>query len=68
MEIVTLCLGFSKNAEEAVNTYVSLFNRVLGNSRILHITTFTRKELEELRKVPGMTEDIMPTLDSAEGT
>lgn len=60
MRTITLCLGFDKNIEKAVNTYVSLFSAVLGNSNILCVTHFGKKEIEELRKVPEMTEDIMP--------
>lgn len=60
MKTVTLCLGFTNNAEEAVRTYVELFDSVFGNSKILHITHFSEKELEELKKVPEMSESIMP--------
>lgn len=60
MKTITLCLGFNKNAEEAAHTYVSLFNSVFGNSEILRATHFGEKEIEELRKVPEMSEDIMP--------
>jgi predicted 3-demethylubiquinone-9 3-methyltransferase (glyoxalase superfamily) len=60
MKTITPCLGFTNNAEEAVNTYVRLFDSVFENSRVLHITHFSEKELEELRKVPEMSESIMP--------
>lgn len=61
MKTITLCLGFINNAEEAVNTYVRLFDSVFGKSKILHTTHFSEKELEELRKLPEMSENIMPT-------
>lgn len=60
MKTVTLCLGFNKDAEEAAKVYVSLFNSVFGNSKILHTTRFSEKEIEALKKVPEMSEDIMP--------
>lgn len=60
MKTITLCLGFNKNAEQAVNTYVSLFNSVFGNSEVLDTSRFGEKEIEELKKVPEMAEDIMP--------
>jgi predicted 3-demethylubiquinone-9 3-methyltransferase (glyoxalase superfamily) len=44
----------------AVNTYVSLFNAVFGNSEVLGASRFSEKEIEELKKVPEMSEDIMP--------
>lgn len=60
MKTITPCLGFNKDAERVINLYVSLFNSVFGNSKILHITRFSEKEIEELKKVPEMSEDIMP--------
>jgi predicted 3-demethylubiquinone-9 3-methyltransferase (glyoxalase superfamily) len=60
MKTITLCLGFNKNAEQAVNTYVSLFNAVFGNSEILATSRFSEKEIEELKKVPEMSADLMP--------
>lgn len=60
MRKITLCLGFNKNVDEAVNTYVTLFNRVFGNSEIVHVTRFGEKEIEELKNVPAMSQDIMP--------
>ncbi len=60
MKTVTLCLGFNKDVEEAVNTYVSLFNSIFGNSKILSISRFGEKELQVLRKTPEMSEEIIP--------
>jgi predicted 3-demethylubiquinone-9 3-methyltransferase (glyoxalase superfamily) len=57
---ITTCLAFIHNAEEAVNTYVALFNDVFGDSKILKKTYFSENELEELKKVPEMSENIMP--------
>jgi len=59
-KVITPCLGFVHNAEEAVNIYVALFDDVFGNSKILQITYFTENELNELKKVPEMSEEIMP--------
>lgn len=60
MKTITVCLGFNKNLEEAVTTYVELFNNVFGNSRILERSYFGEQEIAALRQVPGMSEDIMP--------
>lgn len=60
MKTITVCLGFNKNLEEAVTTYVELFNNVFGNSRILGRSYFGEQEIAALRQVPGMSEDIMP--------
>ena len=60
MKTITPCLGFINNAEEAIKVYVELFDSVFGNSKILHITHFSEKELKELSKVPEMSESIMP--------
>lgn len=57
---ITTCLGFKDNAEEAVNTYVDLFGSVFGNSAVLQKTYFSEHELNELQKVPEMSQDIMP--------
>lgn len=57
---ITICLAFVHNAEEAINSYVNLFNSVFGNSKIIKKTYFSKKELEELKKVPEMSEEIMP--------
>jgi predicted 3-demethylubiquinone-9 3-methyltransferase (glyoxalase superfamily) len=51
---------FKKEAEEAANHYVSVFASVFGDSRIVKVFRFGKEELEVLRNVPGMTEDIMP--------
>lgn len=60
MKKITPCLAFSHNASEAVDLYVSLFDAVFGNSKIVHVTNFDEGELEELKKVPEMSDDIMP--------
>jgi predicted 3-demethylubiquinone-9 3-methyltransferase (glyoxalase superfamily) len=60
MKTITVCLGFNKNLEEAVATYVELFNNVFGNSKILGRSYFGEQEIKALWQVPGMSEDIMP--------
>jgi predicted 3-demethylubiquinone-9 3-methyltransferase (glyoxalase superfamily) len=60
MKTITVCLGFNKNLEEAVATYVELFNNVFGNSKILGRSYFGEQEIIALRQVPEMSEDIMP--------
>ena len=57
MERIRLSLMFRHEAEEAVKSYVSLFYLVL---KILWTTYYGEEELEALRAVPEMTEDIMP--------
>jgi predicted 3-demethylubiquinone-9 3-methyltransferase (glyoxalase superfamily) len=60
MQRVVPCLIFKKEAEEAVKLYVSLFDSIFGNSRILKTTYFGKEEIDALKKVPEVTEDIMP--------
>jgi predicted 3-demethylubiquinone-9 3-methyltransferase (glyoxalase superfamily) len=60
MERIMLALMFRREAEEAVKSYVSLFSSVFGDSKILWTTYYGEEELEALRAVPEMTEDIMP--------
>jgi len=60
MERIMLSLMFRREAEEAVKSYVSLFSPLFGDSKILAITYYGEDELETLRTVPEMTEDIMP--------
>lgn len=60
MKTVTLCLGFDRNAEEAVRTYVDLFNEVFGNSKIHSTTFYSQKEIDILRSIPEMTDDLIP--------
>jgi predicted 3-demethylubiquinone-9 3-methyltransferase (glyoxalase superfamily) len=62
MKTITLCLGFKNNLEEAVATYVELFDAVFGNSKILGRSFFGEQEITALRQVPGMSEEIMPGL------
>ena len=52
--------------EQAVNTYVSLFDSVFGNSKVLGTSRFGEKEIEELKKVPEMLEDVMPGPEGCE--
>jgi predicted 3-demethylubiquinone-9 3-methyltransferase (glyoxalase superfamily) len=60
MKPIITCLTFKKEAEEAVELYVSVFSSVFGNSRILKTTYFGKDELEALKNVPEVSEDIMP--------
>lgn len=60
MKMITVCLGFNTNLEEAVAVYVELFNNVFGNSKILGHSYFGEQEITALRQVPEMSEDIMP--------
>lgn len=60
METITPSLTFKKEAEEAVKLCVSVFSSVFGNSKILKTTYFGKEELEALKNVPEVTEDIMP--------
>lgn len=60
MKSITVCLGFSKDLEEAVATYIEVFDAVFGNSKILGRSYFGEQEIAALRQVPGMSEDIMP--------
>lgn len=61
MKRITPCLAFSHNASEAVEFYVALFDAVFGDSEIRRVTRFDERELEELRNVPEMSDDIMPS-------
>ena len=60
MQTITPNLMFKKDAEKAVELYVSVFSSVLGNSKIIKTTYYGKEELLALKEVPGMTEDIMP--------
>ncbi len=60
MKTITPCLTFKKEAEEVVKLYVSVFSSVFGNSKILKTTYFGKEELEALKNVPEVSEDIMP--------
>ncbi|ACL16815.1 VOC family protein [Methanosphaerula palustris] len=60
MERIVLSLMFRDNAEEAVKFYLSLFSPIFGNSKIEWITYYGEEELEALRAVPQMSEEIMP--------
>jgi predicted 3-demethylubiquinone-9 3-methyltransferase (glyoxalase superfamily) len=60
MKPITVCLGFDKNLEEAVGTYVEIFKNVFGNSQILGQSYFGEQEIAALRRVPEMSEEIMP--------
>jgi predicted 3-demethylubiquinone-9 3-methyltransferase (glyoxalase superfamily) len=60
MKPITICLGFDKELEEAVATYVGLFDAVFGNSKILSRSYFGENEIAALRQVPEMSEEIMP--------
>ena len=62
MKTITMCLGFNKNLEEAVASYVGLFDAVFGKSEILGRSYFGEQEITALRQVPGMSEEIMPGL------
>jgi predicted 3-demethylubiquinone-9 3-methyltransferase (glyoxalase superfamily) len=62
MKTITVCLGFNKNLEEAVATYIELFDAVFGNSTILGRSYFGEQEITALRQVPEMSEEIMPGL------
>ncbi|MGX7925468.1 VOC family protein [Tsuneonella sp. HG094] len=57
----TTCLTFARSAEIAVERYVRLFNSVFGASRIESINHFDAYELAELRKLPEISVEIMPT-------
>ena len=60
MKPITICLGFDKELEEAVATYIELFDAVFGNSKILGRSYFSEHEIAALRQVPEMSEEIMP--------
>lgn len=62
MKPITICLGFDKELEEAVATYIELFNAVFGNSKILGRSYFGKHEIAALRQVSEMSEEIMPGL------
>jgi len=62
MKPITICLGFDKELEEAVATYIDLFDAVFGNSKILGRSYFGEHEIAALRQVPVMSEEIMPGL------
>ena len=60
MKAIRTCIGFHKEAEEAVNLYVEAFSKAFGDSKILKITYYGDEELEALREVPDVTEEFMP--------
>jgi len=62
MKPITICLGFDKELEEAVATYIELFDAAFGNSKILGRSYFGEREIAALRQVPAMSEEIMPGL------
>ncbi|MHC1754148.1 MAG: VOC family protein [Methanosarcina sp.] len=54
---ITPCLTFNRQAEEAVNFYVSIFSAVFENSKVLNIARYSKEELAALSYLP---EDIRP--------
>jgi predicted 3-demethylubiquinone-9 3-methyltransferase (glyoxalase superfamily) len=60
MQAITTILCYKKEAMDAVDLYVSLFDSVFGNSRTLATTHFGKEEIEVLRNVPEIREDEMP--------
>ncbi len=60
MKTIRTCIAFNKEAEEAVNLYVSAFSSAFGDSKILKTTYYGEEELEALREVPGLAEEYMP--------
>ncbi len=60
MKPITISLGFDKQLEAAVSTYVELFDAVFGNSKILGRSYFGEQEIAELKQVPEMSDEIMP--------
>lgn len=60
MKPIAICLGFDKQLEEAVSTYVGLFDEVFGDSKILGQSYFGEQEIAALRQVPEMSDEIMP--------
>lgn len=62
--LITTCLSFANNGEEAIYFYVDLFKKAFGTekgeSRILKITHFGEEELRDLLNVPDVPEGMMP--------
>jgi predicted 3-demethylubiquinone-9 3-methyltransferase (glyoxalase superfamily) len=54
---ITPCLTFNRQAEEAVNFYISIFSAVFENSKVLNIARYSKEELAALSYLP---EDIRP--------
>ncbi len=60
MKAITTFLGFEANAEEAVTTYVELFNNVFGNSEVQRVIRFDEAEIDALSQIPEMQDNGMP--------
>ncbi|MDO1449401.1 VOC family protein [Rhodocytophaga aerolata] len=64
MKPIVLFLTFNKDAQEAVNVYVSLFSTVFGTakgeSKIVKTTRYGEQELNALTQLPEVDKDIMP--------
>ena len=60
MQTTTTCLVFKKDAQEAVDTYVSLFAKVFGNSAIIATTYYGAQELRALASIPDLSPETMP--------
>jgi len=60
MQTIVPNLTFKKDAEEAVKMYVSLFDSVFGNSKILKTTYYSQEDIDAIRNIPEVTEDDVP--------
>ncbi|HPJ29834.1 MAG TPA: VOC family protein [Methanothrix sp.] len=60
MKRIRTCIAFNKEAEKAVNLYISAFSTAFGDSKVLKTTYYGEEELEALREVPGIAEEYMP--------
>jgi predicted 3-demethylubiquinone-9 3-methyltransferase (glyoxalase superfamily) len=60
MNKVLTMLAYNKEAEEAVRFYVATFNEIFGDSKIKCITYWSSEEIKEIKKMPGLTRDMIP--------
>lgn len=60
MQTIVPHLTFDKNAEEAVNMYVELFDSVFGNSKIIKTTYYSQEDIDAIRNIIGASADSVP--------
>ncbi len=60
MKLITPCITFVDNAEEAVTFYVDLFKSVFGNSGEIARSHFTQAEIDAVRDIRGLPPERLP--------
>lgn len=60
MKLITPCITFVDNAEEAVTFYIDLFKSVFGNSGEIARSHFTQAEIDAVRDIRGLPPELLP--------